>query len=154
MEDFVSFEIAKKLKEKGFNVSCIYAYCKQGGWNKYTQKHEPITYILRTDGNPFGTYYIGKNWNKEYKINKNKIQCSAPTISQVLKWLREEKKIHISLCRYKDDNISFAGWFYLIVEMGDSIWKYHDQEPQRDNSTATYESVAIDAIKYVLDNLI
>lgn len=75
-------------------------------------------------------------------------------IYDVLKWLREEKKIHISPCCYKDDNISFAGWFYLIVEMRDSIWKYHDQEPQRDNSTATYESVAIDAIKYVLDNLI
>ena len=37
-----------------------------------------------------------ENWiNKEYTNNKNKIQCSAPTISQVLEWLRKEKKILI-----------------------------------------------------------
>jgi hypothetical protein len=109
--EFVSFEIAKKLKEKGFDVPCIYAYCEKGGWNMYTQKHEPITYVLRTNGNPFGTYYTGKNWNKEYTSNKNKIQCSAPTISQVLKWLREEKKIAI--------NIEFIPyvWQYKIFDM-------------------------------------
>ena len=30
MEEFVPFEIAKKLKEKGFDIPCIYAYCKKG----------------------------------------------------------------------------------------------------------------------------
>lgn len=98
--DFVYFNLAMKLKDKGFDVPCIYAYCEKGGWNMYTQKHEPITYVLRTDGNPFGSYYVGENWNKEYKTNKNKIQCSAPTISQVLKWLRDEFSFHISTKPY------------------------------------------------------
>ena len=151
MEDFVPFEIAKKLKEKGFNVSCIYAYCKQGGWNEYTQKHELITYTLRTDGNPFGTYYIGKNWNKEYKTNKNKIQCSAPTISQVLKWLREEKLILIGLSPMQEydveETIEWCATVYKADKLGGLSFKeeyYYE----------SYEYAALAGIKYVIDNLI
>lgn len=146
MEDFVPFEIAKKLKEKGFNVPCIYAYCEHGGWNKYTQKREPITYILRTDGNPFGTYYTGKNWNKEYETNKNKIQCSAPTISQVLKWLREEKKIYIMV----DRSFSVRGWHYYIIDDDD----FENPIQQEVEHNRCYEQAAIAGIEYVLDNLI
>lgn len=151
--EFVPFEIAKKLKEKGFNVPCIYAYCETGGWNKYTQKREPITYILRTDGNPFGTYYTGKNWNKKYETNKNKIHCSAPTISQVLKWLREEKKIHISINIYDD------GWYFDIS----SFYKadtgvYEIELPYLSSNVTpdyeTYEQAVFAGIEYVLDNLI
>ena len=40
MSEFVSFEIAKKLKEKGFDRPCTYAYCEKGGWNKYKQAIE------------------------------------------------------------------------------------------------------------------
>jgi hypothetical protein len=140
--EFVTFEIAKKLKEKGFNVPCIYAYCEQGGWNKYTQKREPITYILRTDANPFGTYYTGKNWNKEYETNKNKIQCSAPTISQVLKWLRDEKKLHVRASIY------FIGWCVDVTNMDGK--RIYSTECEYYN----YEQAAIAGIKYVLDNLI
>ena len=145
MEDFVTFDLAKKLKEKGFDIPCTYAYCKKGGWNVYTQKHEPITYILRTDGNPFGAFYAGNNWNVEYKTNKNKICCSAPTISQVLKWLRNEKKIHIC--------IDFNGdippkWYYQIAIYGSTDiaadgYGYND-----------YETAVLAGIEYVLDNII
>lgn len=142
--EFVTFKIAKKLKEKGFNIPCIYAYCEKGGWNMYRQVHEPITHILRTDGNPFGSFYIGKNWNVEYKTNKNKIRCSAPTISQVLKWLREEKKIHIQ--------ILFAcppsKWEYIIVEMTNNELR------ETYTSFKSYEQAALAGIEYVLDNLI
>lgn len=141
---FVSFEIAKKLKDKGFDVPCIYAYCEKGGWNMYTQKHEPITYVLRTDGNPFGSYYVGDNWNKEYKTNKNKIQCSAPTISQVLKWLREEKKIAVNV-----EFIPFV-WQYKIIDMSVEI----RFESCGKSFYTTYEETAHAGIEYVLDNLI
>lgn len=142
--EFVTFEIAKKLKEKGFDRPCIYAYCEKGGWNSYTQKHEPITYILRTDGNPSGSYYTGKNWNKEYKPNKNKIRCSTPTISQVLKWLREDKKIAI--------NIEFIPyvWQYKILDMS-----FENRfEPCGLTLFSDYEEAAIAGIEYTLDNLI
>lgn len=145
MENFIPYNLAVKLKEKEFNVSCIYAYCKQGGWNKYTQKHEPITYILRTDGNPFGTYYIGKNWNKEYKTNKNKIQCSAPTISQVLKWLRDEKRIDAGAIWDNRD----GKWVGYVNEMDmpDLVGEYILSD-----TYDSYELASIAVIEYIIDN--
>jgi hypothetical protein len=161
-EDFVSFDLAKKLKEKGFNVPCIYAYCEKGGWNSYTQKHEPITHILRTDGNPFGSYYTGDNWNKEYKPNKNKIRCSAPTISQVLKWLREEKSIFAEPCILADADTDADGnvineytyWSFSVtnIETGDMI--YFEYEHVDDKRFDSYEQAAIASIEYCLDDLI
>lgn len=149
MSDFVNFKIAQKLKEKGFDIPCTYAYCKKGGWNKYTRKHEPITYILRTDGNPFGTYYTGGNWNKEYKTNKNKIQCSAPTISQVLKWLREVKKIYIG-ATYLPKDLDYKDIYYAYIQRigyyKETIFTY--------NSYDNWEEAVLDGIDYVLDNLI
>lgn len=143
-EDFVPFDLAKKLKEKGFNVPCIYAYCEKGGWNSYTQKHEPITHILRTDGNPFGAYYTGNNWNKEYKPNKNKIRCSAPTISQVLKWLREEKKIFVEIV------ITPMGLYKpMIYDIGGFKKPYRDISP-----LINFNEAALAGIEYCLDNLI
>jgi hypothetical protein len=152
--DFVDFNLAKRLKEKGFNVPCIYAYCEKGGWNMYTQKHEPITYILRTNGNPFGSYYVGKNWNKEYTNNKNKIQCSAPTISQILKWLREEKKISIEIsihCSLK--------WMCSIYGFSDGIADFTQYNNDGIDDTIyilydSYEQASLAGIEYVLDNLI
>lgn len=141
--EFVNFNLAKKLKDLGFNEPCIYAYCEKGGWNMYTQKHEPITYILRTDGNPFGTYYTGKKWNKEYKTNKNKIQCSAPTISQVLKWLRDDKKIYVTV------NVEREDWFeYKIVQT------IKNTRCTGNHVYETYDDAMLTGIEYVLDNLI
>lgn len=143
MEDFVTFEIATKLKNKGFNRLCIYAYCEKGGWNKYTQVHEPITHILRTDGNPFGTFYSGKNWNVEYERNKNKIRCSAPTIPQVLKWLREEKALSVEPCA-----TSYDCCYYRIKCNGEIKVTYTG------NKYKTYEAAALAGIEYAPDNLI
>lgn len=152
--DFVYFNLAMKLKDKGFDVPCIYAYCKKGGWNKYIQKHEPITYVLRTDGNPFGSYYVGENWNKEYKTNKNKIQCSAPTISQVLKWLREEHHLHCEV-------VGAAYGYNLIIsdtpDKGGTDRYYshaNNDGPNYAGAWDKYEDCVMYGIEYVLDNLI
>ena len=154
-EDYVSFEIAKKLKEKGFNRMCVYAYCEKGGWNKYTQVHEPITHILRTDGNPFGTFYVGNNWNVKYERNKNKIRCSAPTIEDVLKWLREEKSIFIEV---EYINQKACGCTIIVQSTGDLIAKWNWDRFQYANKNPlvgnTYEKAAIAGIEYVLENLI
>lgn len=144
-EDFAPFELAVKLNEKGFDEPCTYAYCEKGGWNKYRQVHEPITHILRTDGNPFGSFYSGKNWNVKYETNKNKIRCSAPTISQVLRWLREEKKIYLEIVIVVD------------AEYMCDIYKINPRPIECLGSTEyfkTYEQAALAGIEYVLDNLI
>lgn len=115
-EQLVGFKVAKLAKEKGFNHNCIYAWCEKGGWNKYTQKHEEVTHVLRTDGNPFGSFY-SKNWNKKYSTNKNKIMCSAPTQAALQKWLREEHNIHIVIDTTPSyDSINGSKWKSTLYE--------------------------------------
>lgn len=149
-EDFVTYELAVKLKEKGFDRPCIYAYCEQGGWNKYKQVHEPITHILRTDGNPFGSFYSGKNWNVKYKTYKNKIRCSAPTIPQVLRWLRKKKIVISILPTGYNKETGLTSYYYVIYDVTEYFWEKYEYS----QSFETWEECELSAIEYVLDNLI
>lgn len=110
MEDLVTFEIAKKLKEKGFPIK------------------------TKTEGK-FGLTKV-----KEVEI--------LPTISQVLKWLREEKKIHIELWVSGKRPIKWHHTIHTLNNQGErkgwSSGEIHN----------TYEQAAIAGIEYVIDNLI
>lgn len=86
--EFVTLELSKKLKEKGFPL---------------------VDYI--------------------------------PTISQALKWLREEKKIHIGI---------FPQWQYTVYDMRCNPWIGRSDMQNYDD----YTKAAIAGIFYVLDNLI
>lgn len=79
--EFVTFEIAKKLKEKGFRMPCIAHYCYSDG---VVLKFNITVGCIRGS-------------NVKCLNNESNIYTDAPTISQVLKWLREEKKIHIQI---------------------------------------------------------
>ena len=70
-EDYVSFEVAKLLKEKGFDWDCI----------TYYVDYEPndVKYSMLFENNT--------TWEKRC--------CSAPTHQMAMKWLREEKNIFI-----------------------------------------------------------
>lgn len=81
MESFVTFEIGKKLQEKGF----IYDY------NLYWYK--PIY----TDVNTIALIWNMGAYEKDY-FGEN-IPC--PSISQVLKWLRDEKSLCGTLHFYR-----------------------------------------------------
>lgn len=127
MSEFVPFEIAKKLKEKGFD------------------------------------------WETNNVYEKNILACRyedypKPTISQVLKWLREEKKIFIAIniawC-YEDENKPF----YKNPKMLPILKGYNAGIYNLDNLNdgkmsnkityfETYEEAALAGIEYVLDNLI
>lgn len=81
----------------------------------------------------------------------DKHACIAPTISQVLKWLREEKKIHIKVDLYYD------GWDTLIYTdlHTDDIGEYkYNCIDRGDLSRSTYEKTVLDSIEYIIDNLI
>ena len=71
-EDYVSFEIAKLLKEKGFDEE--------------TRGYYPIK------GDATGRLMFGS----EYNHNHSQVQISAPTLQMAMKWLRE-KCIFITL---------------------------------------------------------
>lgn len=132
MEDFVSFELAKKLREKGFDLKEPFAmYNELGEFHKlYSSAEFTGSYDVR-----FRDYYSYDDFDERDFV--------APTIAQVLKWLREEKKIHISIMLF----MFKEGWCYEIVQL--------EQNPKllvtQRNSSDTYEEAALAGIEYVLN---
>jgi hypothetical protein len=130
MEDFVPFEVAKKLKEKGF-----------------PQHITEDAYIIDNYGED--EYEIGDRLPIPL-IPDYMDDVAAPTISQVLKWLRDEKKIHITI------DLLPSGYYAMIYigiskKNNDFNWKdFYDDL----NIYESYELAAIAGIEYYLDNLI
>jgi hypothetical protein len=127
-EYIVSYDIAVKLKEKGFPM--------------------PKRVI-------FGIYEDDKSFRlrlvQSFFIQRKVV---APTISQVLKWLREVKGIDVlpqrgyinldnngKVTRYYNVNIYFERRFACTLD--------NDEQDY-----STYEKAAIAGIEYVIDNLI
>ena len=126
MEDFVNFEISKKLKEKGFDEAC---------YNYY----EPLKHCL----SELKTQFTNKE-GEYYGI------ITAPTISQVLKWLRKEKKIHIIV------EIADSGWYYTLYP--NIRWENgklkSDKYIMSFKPKVSYEQSALAGIEYVINNWI
>lgn len=142
MEDFVPFEIAKKLKEKGFPQRPDYFnYSSYYDWDGLRKIHSLCNASVWFDAN----------------INRDNIYF-APIISQVLKWLRNTRKLFISPCvitDYQDDfHRDTTDWSFIVVniESGDSI--YREYERVTEKRYETYEQAALAGIDYCLDNLI
>lgn len=95
MEDYVSYEQAVKLKELGFDWKCITFYTKFK--------------TLSTTHSTWDDYQIIlENYNDDYIAKSFNVECSAPTLAQAQKWLREkgiflfiEPLVSISFCVYK-----------------------------------------------------
>lgn len=150
MEDFVNFEIAKTLKEKGFKEECLAYYTSE-----YTLYNNMVVLcddkyleVAEIDYNECLTS------NNSVRENKDNNICDAPTISQVLKWLREEKKISIEVsihCSLK--------WMCGIYDFSDGIADFTQYGNNGIDDTVyilydSYEQAALASIEYVLDNLI
>lgn len=123
-EDYVSFETAKLLKEKGFNECCPVKYKYVKEFDEYLQTTEHVY-----DG--FEKYYY-----------------PCPTLQMAMKWLRDEKGIAvIPVLHSVLDNERFLWDIKIIVaETNDTYsqgWVYEELEPGYDR-----------AIRYCLENLI
>ena len=84
-EDYVSFETAKLLKGKGFDVCCMAVYSLQGQFN-----------------NPASVFSL-----------KNNEFIYAPTLQLAMKWLREVHKLSIEL--YVDYGLDDESWWSVDV---------------------------------------
>ena len=131
MEDFVSFEIAKKLKEKGFSLEKTEIYGK-----------------FDSDGLFHPQLYF--NYIETMDCN----EIIAPTISQVLKWLRDEKKISIEPTIH-----CFLEWICSIYGFSDRLVDFTQYSNDGIDDTVfifyeSYEQAALSGIEYSLDNLI
>lgn len=128
MEDFVSFEIAKKLKEKGFPQSPDYFnYSSYYDWDGLRKIHSLSNASVWFDPN----------------ISRDNIYF-APTIEQVMKWLRHnEVFIDVRFNRF------YKRFKVYVYGMSENSCDMHE-----DNFFNTYEDAAIAGIEYSLDNLI
>ena len=123
-EDYVSFETAKLLKEKGFDEPC-YAYWHEDE-NKLIISQSP--YALRNITNPC---FFGP---------------AAPTLQMVMKWLREVHHLTIDVFHFRD-------WKVNIKTIPDDYFKADYSYPEL-KPAETYEQACETAIKYCLENLI
>jgi hypothetical protein len=127
-EDYVSFETAKLLKEKGFDEYCGY---------------------YSSDGEYWG-YCVYNHMGKDY--------ISAPTLQMAMKWLREEHHWHIFVVpRWEDVEYmpgeweeEMVGYQYVILAVGEVNRKNEQPIVKALTSESAYEA----AIKYCLENLI
>lgn len=130
MEDFVTYEIAVKLKEKGFKLACIGHY--EG------ERFEYNTY----DGHDIDISYIARSYNDDNRFDE---YTDLPVISEVLKWLREEKHLHIHIeYIFSEDTL----WICEVQILG----SYERFYP--DGDFDTYEQAALAGVNYCLENLI
>ena len=133
MEDFVPFEIAKKLKENGFREECLCHYIT-----------DELVYNLES---PIANNQMWFCHNK-YDNIWHRDNYDAPTISQVLKWLFEKKQLFVSLDCNECDHF---GLFFTIYKKDEETWVNCGFN---DDYYNTPEEAAIGAIEYILNNLI
>lgn len=142
MEDFVTFELAKKLKEKGFPQRPDYFnYSSYYDWDGLRKIHSLANASVWFDPN----------------ISRDNIYF-APTISQALKWLRKEKHIHINTSVYKDQSEDADGriieeWCFWNWDIQNCNSGYILQDGD-DIEYVSYEQAAVAGIECVLDNFI
>ena len=127
-EEYVSFETAKLLKEKGFNEYC------------------PLWYDLnRSSEGPFFYKHIGWYGHNSYDYNGKEI-ISAPTQQMAMRWLREECNIIINVW-YSNPNWA-AQYLEVRTQTGRPEFALIVENYK------TYEETCESAIKYCLENLI
>jgi len=128
-EDYVNFEIAKLLKEKGFDENCAALYHLRTG--EIVQQ---------------GVGYVFNNSQWENFV-------SAPTLQMVMKWLREVHHYYIQVML---DSWACGGHmgYYVVLQRTDNDFEMMLHDAVDEVFYQTYEEASEAAIKYCLENLI
>ena len=138
-EQYVTYETAKLLKEKEFDWKCNRYYLERASDN------EPLLCP--------GSIMYGEDYNKRLQrddlsvhINVSSGKISAPTQQMAMRWLREEKGIHIY-------PIPVTGFNYIVTVYAEQ----GNEAPNRillGNRYNAYEDAVEAALEYALRNLI
>lgn len=130
--EFVNFELAKKLKDLGYNVPFFFFYRTDDQLIHHAVIGQPLVY--------------GKHVDNEVVI--------APTISQVLNWLKKEYHLHFEV-------VAAAYGYNLIIsdtpDKGGTDRYYthaNDDGPNYAGAWDNDEDCIIYGIEYALNNLI
>lgn len=134
-EDYVSFEIAKLLKEKGFDEGCSFVV------NAISKGVMPVSWPTT---------------NSDIEDEKASL-IALPTLQMTMKWLREIHNIFIVIEPHTYDYINGKNSSYVFaIWEGDNYIEIYSYKNSglRGISYSTYEEACEAAIKYCLENLI
>lgn len=126
-EVYVSFEIAKLLKEKGFNWDCITYYIDS--------KPNNVQYSMLFENNT--------TWEERC--------CSCPTLQMAMKWLREVHNLSVEVYRTA---CGYVGCIVAIPSGTDIKFLEEDGDDLPSGQYTTWEKACEAALKYSLENLI
>lgn len=133
MAEFVTFEISMKLKQKG------YPQLKKGTLAMYSEYGEWFSLARNLD-------------DYEYSfVDFDEHDCVAPTISQALKWLREQKKINIEIFLY---NGTYSYYIKSVTQICEDLSHQCLNDDTTEEEYDSYEEAALAGIEYCLNNLI
>lgn len=130
-EDYVSYELALKLKECGFDEPCI------------------AEWACEPDGKPIllgSTAFVFSNAELKGR------DVTAPLLYQAQKWLREKHDIHIQI-----EAVMQKQWTYTLVDtapLSDMYGEWHDRIPEDREGypqISTYEQALSDGIASALE---
>ena len=130
-EDYCSYEVAKLLKEKGFDGDGGDAECHMF-YSNYTE--EEIMPIMEIGLVPYDE------------------ACFAPTHQMAMKWLREKYDLHIIVYPYKADYKENVSTKWCCV-----VYKTYNQlgcEKYTNETLNSYEEAVEAALRYSLEILI
>ena len=125
-EDYISYETAKLLKEKGFDIPCDYAYNNKASYFKIDRS------------------------------NFDEVYCFRPSLAMAMKWLREVHKIHIIIhySAFLYGKHPYYWSIYKIDTTPKANAQIEISTNTHDYSFVYYETACEAAIKYCLENLI
>lgn len=132
MNTHVKYEIAKLLKEKGFDEPCLRYY---SNLNLFTDKYKD-----------WNNHTIGNT--SMHKRNAN--YYSAPTIAEVVMWLYEKHGIWITVEPFLRREKNELVYFYKIFGSDGYLNTISRLSMGHSSPTEAYEV----AVEYVLKNLI
>jgi len=140
-EDYVSFELAKLLKEKGFD-----AYCTKF----YNNLNQDRTFELCNAQQLERASVVSNKILDDYlpTLQVKSIGYAAPTLQMAMKWLLEVHDCFIKIDRNWKSDEKIAKYSASISPMKEFTYLYCTCE------FFTYEEACESAIKYCLKNLI
>lgn len=128
-EDYISFETAKLLKEKGFDEKCTHYY-----------KNEK--------------YLVDLGYTNIHSYTNSDLleEFTAPTLQMTMKWLREVHNFNVNT------ELNIHGYFcslsHIVRNLSGHIIDIEDSEAWETAYYDSYEQAVEAAIKYCLENLI
>ena len=144
----VKFELAKLLKDKGFDMLTkkYYEHALTSQIDEETNDYVGTFGWKKGETNIQSYNFINNHPNVDLS-NENWYMCSAPTIAEVVMWLYEKHEIWIiSSYELAEDNIT-KEWFWIAIKDGEEVaFNYGGYT----SPTEAYEA----AITYCLNNLL